>query len=176
MTTIRWDPDLRERRSSEFAVDHPFLESGATGEMKEAAIESGSLLECPECFGIDLEVIIEAGVGVRLGGEAGVGREYPYFDRSLGMRISSARHHREVQRAMGIEQADNAMEASLDEARRRIASNNEAEQQYQKMLRQQASDPDAQRTADLFERVQDEAGSDPRRRREALSDFMRRGA
>jgi len=44
---------------------------------------------CPVCESLDFTQFASIATGVRMGGEAGVGRDFPYFDRGLGMRISN---------------------------------------------------------------------------------------
>lgn len=51
---------------------------------------------CPRCNNEEFLPVASIGTGIELGGEAGVGRHYPYFDRGLGQPISSAAHRRRV--------------------------------------------------------------------------------
>lgn len=172
----RWDPKARATTPWHyFTEDHPVWdEEGLTDEQKNALAEGGHLYECPKCFSSDLASIVAVGIGIRLGGEAGVGREYPYFDRTLGMHIKSAQHHRRVQKRMGIRQVDNAMEHVIDEHGRIESENDRHEAAYQEMLRQQADDPEIRQAQDLLARVREDAGPDPVEQVKAQQTFMKR--
>lgn len=58
---------------------------------------------CPKCASNEYEEIVTAGTGIELGGEASYGKIYPYFDRGLGCRVSSAKHRRQLMKERGLQ-------------------------------------------------------------------------
>jgi hypothetical protein len=64
---------------------------GAAVDRPEAEIDD---LTCPSCGADDYEVVIGLASGIQLGGDAGVGRNFPYFDHALGVEVRSAQHRR----------------------------------------------------------------------------------
>lgn len=49
-------------------------------------------LSCPGCGASEHEIVIGTATGIQLGGDAGVSKIYPYFDRSLGVEVRSHQH------------------------------------------------------------------------------------
>lgn len=65
--------------------------------------ESDDWQLCP-CCGSDeiVETLGGVGNGIALGGEAGVGRRFPYFDHGMGVWVKSQEHRREQYKAHGL--------------------------------------------------------------------------
>lgn len=59
-------------------------------------------LSCPACDSKEYQGVIKSGTGIKLGGAAGVGRVYPYFDRALGVEVQSDTHRRQLCRERGL--------------------------------------------------------------------------
>ena len=84
------------------------------------------VLACPSCDSDSFTRTIQVGAqGIELGGPAGVGRCYPYYDRSLRMTIQSKQHRQQVCRKAGLIAVDSkvdtsGVEADLREERRRV--------------------------------------------------------
>jgi len=77
---------------------------------------------CPSCHSDEKKKILTVGRGIWTGDEAGVGKIYPYYDRSLEMRIHSKAHHDRVMQERGLQHADAAgVEAEWNEVERDYA-------------------------------------------------------
>ncbi len=63
------------------------------GEMTALDDDNIDQLGCPECHTTG-EIIVGSFLPKDLGGEAGVGKMYPYDDKALGCRVRDAAHHR----------------------------------------------------------------------------------
>lgn len=61
---------------------------------------------CPKCDSAEFESVFGVAHGIDLGDEGGHGKIYPYFDRGLGRRVSSAKHRRELCKQLGVTPAD----------------------------------------------------------------------
>lgn len=90
-------------------------------------------LTCPQCDEVG-ESVIALGMGIELGGSAGAGRDYPYFDRALtdpdthwpGVWVQSAQHRRQLCKRLGVAPLDGAeigFEDQVSDQRHRDAEN-----------------------------------------------------
>ena len=61
---------------------------------------------CPKCGKDDFKLQVGVGTGIALGDEGGYGKHYPYFDRALGVRVSSAAHRKKICKARGLTPVD----------------------------------------------------------------------
>lgn len=77
---------------------------------------------CPACASGAFKRVIGIPLGIELGGEGGVGRGYPYFDRALRCRVSSARHRRQIMKRKGLVAVDGDIDLEGD-ARKEAAEN-----------------------------------------------------
>ena len=103
-------------------------------------------LSCPGCGGNSYRELIGGGQGIQLGGSAGQGRIYPYYDRGLGhggdgrgVYVESAAHRQRLMKERGLIEASGdgwdevwkkelAEERRCNEARDRMHAN---ERQYE---------------------------------------------
>ena len=53
-------------------------------------------LNCPDCHSMSFRWLLQAGQGIQLGDVGGVGKIYPYFDRTLNCMVNSAAHRRKI--------------------------------------------------------------------------------
>lgn len=51
-------------------------------------------VSCPKCHAAEFDKILAGGTGIQLGGDAGAGRHFPYWDPSLMCNVRSAQHRR----------------------------------------------------------------------------------
>jgi hypothetical protein len=99
-------------------------------------------LACPACRGERFEVMLSVGQGIQMGGDAGVGRDFPYFDRGLGMHILSAQHRAQVCRSRGlVPMEESGAKAIGDVYRARELAAERDEAAYNEMRREQEADP-----------------------------------
>jgi len=65
---------------------------------------------CPKCGSEEFAVQVGAGTGINLGDEGGYSKHYPYFDRALNCRVSSAAHRKKLCKERGLIPVDGDME------------------------------------------------------------------
>lgn len=167
--------DTLTLRGVTWALEHPVLDnSQLTQAQREKLCSEGYFDCCPSCDSTDRMRLTKAGLGIRLGGAAGQGRLYPYFDRGLGMHIETAAQRDRVMAERGLVPLENDL-CPIAATEAREAAEDRAEAAYQEQAREDATDSDLMQTQDLYQRVMDEQGGDsPAERKAALQAF--RGA
>lgn len=106
-------------------------------------------LRCPACDGSEFVPIIGAASGIQLGGSAGVGKHFPYYDRALGCEVTSHQHRTWLMthHPNGTRRADRLLptEGAVDfvaEAEKEFAARDRREAGYQEMIASYEGDPE----------------------------------
>lgn len=164
--------DVLTLRGVSWAIDHPLLsDTSLTKDQRDKLIELGVVMCCPRCNGTQLRSIIKAGVGIELGGEAGVGRIYPYFDRGLGCHVHSAAHRRQLMAARGLVDAGDEDIVGMYEQIESADDANAAE--FARENEEIMSDGETRRANDLIKRILSDGGKTPQEQREHLNKHLK---
>jgi hypothetical protein len=70
-------------------------------------------LSCPDCGCEERRTVVGVASAVGTGGEHGVGRIFPYFDRTLGLEVRSAKHRAQLCAERGIVPLDGGMDSVI---------------------------------------------------------------
>jgi hypothetical protein len=95
---------------------------------------------CYHCGSEDHERLVRAGTGVDLGGYAGVGRIYPYFDRALKCHIESAADRKRICAERGLVPVDGDIDDS--DARKRFAEEDVIRDRWTDLQEKYEKDPE----------------------------------
>lgn len=95
---------------------------------------------CPTCGSTEFERLVGGAIGIDLGGEAGVGKLYPYFDRGLMTYVKSAKHRREICKARGLVPVDGDIDLDADR-RKQDAAESEVRRKYHEIKDHEDNDP-----------------------------------
>jgi hypothetical protein len=99
-------------------------------------------LACPGCRGEQFAVVLQVGTGIHLGGDGGVGRDFPYFDNGLGIWIRSHQHRREECKRRGVVPMEENGARMIEEVHAaRVRQAEQDETAYNEMLAEQQADP-----------------------------------
>ena len=111
-------------------------------------------LFCPTCGNAEADSFVDAtvwgggGLGL-LGGEASVGREFPYYDRSLRCQVNSYAHRKQLMKERNLVEAD-IDHTIREEAKARRASDQARanDRAYRKQLEEDPAYADFRKLAD----------------------------
>ncbi len=99
-------PVIRPRRCNDCGTEFDSIVFASRGFARH--MDTGTQTEeitC-ECGSTDLTRLVSAANVIWTGSEAGYGKIYPYFDRSLGIRIHSKAHHDQVMKARNLQHVE----------------------------------------------------------------------
>lgn len=72
----------------------------------DASGEASDPVPTCACGSANLLALVSGAKAIFTGGEAGHGKIYPYFDRSLRMEIRSHQHHKQVMDRLGLQHVE----------------------------------------------------------------------
>jgi len=84
---------------------------------------TGTDLRCPTCAAPPdaHEEVFTAGTAINTGGEHGVGKRYPYFDRAFGCEVRSAQHRAQLCKRHNVVPLEGAGASVVEEQARQLA-------------------------------------------------------
>lgn len=98
---------------------------------------------CPRCDSEHFDALITTGQGILLGGAAGAGSTYPYFDNGLGCYVESDAHRRRICKERKLIPIDGDFDPVAEAARREDwAGQDRALAEHEQYLRDLEERPD----------------------------------